>query len=230
MIPEQEITQQESLLPKGYNAESFHITDKDQLSQWTYDVWPQLQALFDTTWPDLSTSHEDFYRDVLQQKDAAAILLREKGDNKIVGASFVYPVQFYKRSKDEIFYPEDGKTAYNSTVIVNPLLRSKGLMVPLLEESMKEASGFGYDYMVGHYNASVGQMPDGRFVKNGFANRIRQTKWTQGEIVFPTTPLLSHDSKGNAEPVENIVFRLNKPQSVQAVALIRRNQFPSAVA
>lgn len=203
---------------------SFQIHDWESREEWEKGIWPNVKTLLQTTWPAaLTPGYEDYLAGLLSKKDSS-ILLMKSSLGEIIGTSLLYSVADYGQSHRKISYPKDGKVAYNSTLIVDPRYRSQGLMIPLVEQTLQEASLLGYDYVVGHYNRATGIMRDGRMVQTGFASRIKEHDWQNGTVIFPTIPVEFKKSDG-IELSENIVFKLPMRQSVDQVRPLRRTPF-----
>ena len=219
--------QRETKQQTGYIIEPFHIVDRATDNQWKFTIWPEIQKLFDTTWPGSSGAKNfEFFSATLRRKDSA-VLLMKKLDGRLLGVSFMYPVSLHEQNDIMLSYPKDGKTAYNSSVIIDPQYRGEGLSVPLLEQTMSEASHLGYEYMIGRYNNSFGQKrPDGRRVQRGFANSIKGHVWSYGQIIPPTISVLLPTSNGYMQPFEDIMFQLVRPQ-IQITSVVRKNPFPA---
>jgi len=175
---------------------------------WNYHLWPEVKRLYQTTWPDSANRVQRVStKERLQDKGSVAIIMRDSQSRKLIGFSIIQHLQ-----------DDRPDVAYNRSVIIDPKFRSKGLMIPLLEEQMRHASLLGYSYMWGEYNANIGEMPDGRRVRRGFAAKIKDYSWENGTIIQHVR--YPYDSVYGS--IEAILFRLNSQVNGQKVMRRRR--------
>lgn len=139
---------------------------------WHVRLWPELKSLYQSTWPHVATREQGLQlRRRLQKNGSMATILRDPLSHKMIGFSMIRRIE-----------GDDPSYVYNQSVIVDPTKRRRGLMVPLLEEQMRQASLLGFQYMWGEYNANTGHMRDGSIVQQGFAAKILGHPWNNGKI------------------------------------------------
>lgn len=198
---------------KGYTLESYTLNDNNSsiLFNWQTQVFPELQKLFNTTWPALSTLEnaswmESFYRNILAHKGSVAILVRDDNKN-LVGFSVGYSMKLHRELQGEtvLTLPWDETTAYNSSVVIHPNHRHKGIGTQMIEEQMRQLSLLGYTHMKAFYNANSEEVNG--TVRQGLARFLLTHTLNYGKPV-DSTPLIREDS---ARKQEHIVFQLRRP-------------------